>query len=313
MRKFFFALIFMLTLTLAETCAAEDFWIMTENIGGDKHEWYVQTDSITEEFDNLEFFVMLKLVLNDERATNYPQIFRYVQGEWYAKQANSTADFIPVNSRELYRRTLDACKPYSKLAQNYDAVPTARKNFELRAVEGKIYSVRIVGRDEERLHDWLWAQGDEIYSGKYSAYLAAKNSSTFALQDAELFADAYSKTESQRINVTRSNRDGFHKVSGVKNLPDLLISKIQITGGGVFNVKIFVVKDGKLRHVKFSDDGNFRDAHDTGFEPITYLGDGKISLPWWTNAPGSEGRYVTVYRFDTDNLILFPAYTRKTS
>lgn len=110
---------FVVTLTLAETCAAQDFWIMTENAGDYKHDWYIQTDSITEEFDNREFFVVLKLVLNDERVTNYPQIFRFVDGCWYAKQGNSTADFIPVNSHELYWRAFDACIGYCKLAQTY--------------------------------------------------------------------------------------------------------------------------------------------------------------------------------------------------
>ena len=98
-----------------------------------------------------------------------------------------------------------------------------------------------------------------------------------------------------------------------KNFPDLLVSKIQITGGVVFDVKVFVVKDGKLRTVKFLNEGNLGDARDTGFEPITYLGDGKISVPWWTNAPGSEGRYRTIYNLDVENLILVPSYTKKTS
>lgn len=197
--------------------------------------------------------------------------------------------------------------------QRETAGSNARKSFELRSVEGKIYGVRIVGYGEKILDDWLWAQGDKIYSGEYFAYLAEKNSSTFALQDVKLFADAYSAADSQRINVSRDNRDGFYKVISVKNFPDLLVSKIQITGGGVFNVKIFVVKTGKIQTVKFLNEGNLGDARDTGFEPITYLGDGKISVPWWTNAPGSEGRYITVYRFDVDNLILIPAYTKKIS
>lgn len=188
----------------------------------------------------------------------------------------------------------------------------ARQSFELRAVDGKIFDVRIVGDNEKSLTDWFWAQDDEIYSGDYFAYLAAKNSSTFELQNVQLFANNYGGEHPQRINLTRANRDGCYKVTGVNGLPDLLVSKIQITGGGFFDVKIFAVKNGRLQELKIqSADGKLRNGRDTGFDPITYLDDGTLSVPWWTNAPNQEGRYVTVYMLDAENLILTPAYTNK--
>ena len=189
---------------------------------------------------------------------------------------------------------------------------TARQSFELRSVEGNYFDVYIVGENENILDDWLWANGDTIYAGDYSAYLGTENSATLARQNVELFADNYGDKHPQRINVTRDNRDGCYVVRGVNGLPDLLVCKIQITGGGYFAVKIFVVKDGRLQAVKFQNDkGTLQDDRDTTPKSITYLDDGTISLPWHTNVAEVAGSYVTIYMFDADNLILIPAYTNK--
>ena len=193
-----------------------------------------------------------------------------------------------------------------------DADSRARQSFSLRSVEGEMYDLRIVGDGETVLTDWLWALDDTIFAGDYSAYLCDANSDTFTRQDVELFANNFGGEHPQRINVTRDNRDGCHKVTGVNGLPDLLVSKIQITGGGFFDMKIFVVKNGRLQTLQFPGDGSFKTSRDTGFEPTTYRDDGTISVPWWTNAPGSEGRYVTFYRLDADNLTLSPLRTEKT-
>ena len=192
-----------------------------------------------------------------------------------------------------------------------EADSRSRQSFTLRSVEGKIFDVYIVGDGETILTDWLWAFDDTIFAGDYSVYLGDANSDTFTRQDVELFANNYGGEHPQRINVTQPNRDGCHKVTGINVLPDLLVSKIQITGGGFFDMKIFVVKNGRLQALRFSGDGNFKTSRDTGFEPTTYRDDGTISVPWWTNAPGSEGRYVTFYKLDADNLILSPLRTEK--
>lgn len=191
-----------------------------------------------------------------------------------------------------------------------DADSQARQSFELRAVDGKIFDVRIVGDDEKLVTDWFRAPEDTIYAGDYSAYLTAANSDTFSRQDVELFADDHDKNYPQRINVTRDNHDGFYFVRGVNNLPDLLVSKIQITSFA-FAVKIFVVKDGRLQLVKFQNDkGTLQDSRDSDFRPMTYLDDGTISLTWHTNTVPDVGTYATVYMLDADNLILIPAYTK---
>ena len=187
----------------------------------------------------------------------------------------------------------------------------ARQSFTLTSVEGDKYSVCIVGEDEKILEDWLWAQGDKIFSGNYSAYIGKENSATLTLQDAKLFADAYSAEDAQRINVTQLDRDGFYRVKGKYGLPDLLVSKIQITGGGYFATKIFVVKDGRLQLVKFYDAKKLQDSRDTVSAPIAYRDDATIGVPWHTNAAPDAGSYVTAYMFDLDNLILSPAYTNK--
>ena len=191
----------------------------------------------------------------------------------------------------------------------------ARQLFEINSAEGVWHSVYIVGEDEKLLTDWTWAPGDRIWTGNYFAYVGQKNSSTFALQNVELFAKARYDEHSQRINVTRSNRDGFIRVKGVRGLPDLLVSKIQVTGGGYFDMKVFVVKDGRLQLVKFlgEDKKTLSDTFNTVGTPMTYLDNGTLSVPWHTNAAPDAGSYVTVYMLDVENLILIPAYTNKIS
>ncbi|MBQ7454243.1 MAG: hypothetical protein IJS69_04250 [Selenomonadaceae bacterium] len=193
----------------------------------------------------------------------------------------------------------------------------ARQSFMLTSAEGDKYDVYIIGEDEKILYDWLWAQGDKIFSGNYFAYINKINSATLNLQDVKLFADIHSAENAQRVNVTQLDRDGFYRVKCRGNLPDLLVSKIQITGGGAFAVKIFVVKDGRLQQVKFIGDkfngnvGKIQDSRDSTSNPIICNDDGTISVPWHSNVAGIAGSYITVYMLDVDNLILSPAYTNK--
>ena len=202
---------------------------------------------------------------------------------------------------------------YAATLDRSTADSQARQSFTLRCVEGNYFDVRIVGDGETILSDWFWAHGDTIYAADYSVYLGDENSSTLTRQDVELFANNYGGEHPQRINVTRPNRDGFYVVRGVNGLPDLLVSQIQITGGGYFDMKIFVVKNGRLQELKFQNrEGKLQNHRDTITTPTTYLDDGTISVPWHTNAVPDVGRYVTVYMFDADNLILIPAYTNKT-
>ena len=188
----------------------------------------------------------------------------------------------------------------------------ARQTFELISTEGDSYSVRIIGEDEKLLTDWFWAKGDKIWTGNYFAYIARRESSTLTLQDVQVFAQNFNSEHPQRVNATLANRDGVHLVTGLNGMPDLLISKIQITGGGVFDVKIFVVKNGRLQQVKFiGDNGKLQDGRDSTARPTVYLADGTISVPWHTNVAPAAGSYDTVYMFDLNNLILIPAYTKK--
>ncbi len=193
-----------------------------------------------------------------------------------------------------------------------EADSQARQSFTLRSVEGNSFDVRIVGDGETILTDWFWALDETIYAGDYSAYLGAANSDTFTRQDVELFADSYGE-HPQRINATRDNRDGFCKVTGVNNLPDLLVSKIQVTGGGYFEMKVFAVKNGRLQAVQFlgRDKKAVHASFNTISTPVKYLDNGTLSIPWHTNAAPDAGTYETVCMFDADNLILIPAYTNK--
>ena len=189
----------------------------------------------------------------------------------------------------------------------------ARQSFTLRSVEGAWYEVYIVGYDEVILVDWQWGRDETIYSADYFVYLGKDYSSALARQNVELFAEARYGQHSQRINVTRPNRDGLSKVTGVNNLPDLLVSKIQVTGGGHFAMKIFAVKNGRLQAVQILDDDKkfLHATFDTISTPVKYLDNGTLSIPWHTNVMPGAGSYETIYMLDADNLILIPAYTNK--
>ncbi|MBR2518945.1 MAG: hypothetical protein IKE46_04055 [Selenomonadaceae bacterium] len=195
--------------------------------------------------------------------------------------------------------------------QRETAKSRARQSFNLCSVEGAWYEVYIVGEKEKIWVDWQWARNDEVFTANYHAYLGKDYSSSLALQNVELFG-RYGK-DNQRINMTSPNRDGFSVVRGVNGLPDLLVSKIQVTGGGGFEMKIFAVKNGQLRVVKsfVKDKKTLNESFITISTPTTYLDNGTISIPWHTNAMPGAGSYVTVYMFDVQNLILIPAYTNK--
>ena len=189
----------------------------------------------------------------------------------------------------------------------------ARQSFMLTSAEGDKYDVYIIGEDEKILYDWLWAQGDKIFSGNYFAYINKINSATLNLQDVKLFADIHSAENAQRVNVTQLDRDGFYRVKCRGNLPDLLVSKIQVTGGGHFAMKIFAVKNGRLQAVQILDDDKkfLHATFDTISTPVKYLDNGTLSIPWHTNVMPGAGSYETIYMLDADNLILIPAYTNK--
>ena len=212
----------------------------------------------------------------------------------------------------LFLFTAQVCQAEPPLTmEKTTAKSHARQSFNLRSVEGAWYEVYIVGEREKLLVDWLWAPNDEIFTADYHVYLGSDNQSKLSLQNVEFFG-RYDK-DNQRINMTRPNRDGFHRVEGVNGMPDLLISKIQVTGGGYFDMKVFAVKNGRLHLVKFlnKDNQTLYENFNTTSVPTTYLDNGTLYVPWHTNAMPGAGAYVTVYMLDIDNLILIPAYTNK--
>ena len=118
MKKFFAVVI--LTLGLFSTKVfAEDVWVLTTSKGADKFDWYIQTETIAEDFDDKTFDVSLKLVLNGKLGDIHRQTFSFVDNIWYVKQSNSGQTPQAVNSREIFQKIFDACKPYCKLAQTY--------------------------------------------------------------------------------------------------------------------------------------------------------------------------------------------------
>ena len=117
MRQIFLATFVLLI--FSSTALAEDVWVLTEYQGRDKCEWYVQTESIVEDFDNKTFDVPLKLVINDKLGDSRRQTFSLVGDVWYVKPSNSGQSPQEVNSREIYQKMFDACIPNCKLAQTY--------------------------------------------------------------------------------------------------------------------------------------------------------------------------------------------------
>ena len=203
------------------------------------------------------------------------------------------------------------CQAATQTLDRTTADSRVRQSFELTSVEGDSYSVRIIGENEKLLHDWHWAKGDDIWTGDYFAYIARRESQNFELQNVEVFAQNYKNEYTQRINLTQPCRDGVYLVTGLNNMPDLLVSKIQFTSGA-FDTKIFAIKNGRLQQLKFlKDDKTFQNGRDSSVKPVTYLNDGTISVPWYSNVAPVAGSYVTIYMLDVDNLILIPAYTNK--
>ena len=194
----------------------------------------------------------------------------------------------------------------------------ARVSFLMSSVENIPHNLYIVGINERRLDDrWPWRQFDkheEIWTGKYYAYVNRPGDSKSVLQTVPLFnSKTYQTTNpSQRINVHYPNYDGFYLVKGKAGQPDILVCTIRQTGGGSFSARTFIIKNGKLQLMRFmGEEQKIRDSHIIGFERLYYLPDGTLAVPWWTNSPEMHGRYTTVYMIDVDNLILISAYTNK--
>ena len=117
--KNFFAVTILATCFFCAKVFAADVWILTTSKGADKFEWYIQSENITEDFDNKTFEVSLKLVMNGKLSDTHRQTFSFVDNVWYVKQSNSGQTPQEVNRREIYQKMFDACKPYCKLAQDY--------------------------------------------------------------------------------------------------------------------------------------------------------------------------------------------------
>ena len=95
----------------ASTALAADVYVTDE--------LYVQTHLIKEDFDNKEFTVPFKMVLNGKLLNNRLHTFRYASGKWYIKQTNAVRNWDLVNDYYTYQKAFDACIPYCKLAQQY--------------------------------------------------------------------------------------------------------------------------------------------------------------------------------------------------
>ena len=117
--KKFFAVTILATFLFTAKVFAADVWVLTTSKGADKFEWYIQSENIVEDFDNKTFEVSLKLVMNGKLSDTHRQTFSFVDDIWYVKQSNSGQTPQAVNSREIFQKMFDACKPYCKLAQDY--------------------------------------------------------------------------------------------------------------------------------------------------------------------------------------------------
>ena len=195
-------------------------------------------------------------------------------------------------------------------AEEYDA----RLRLLANSVDDVLYEIYIIGSNEQLLDsDWIWREHDkynEIYKGDYYAFITPATESNLKKQNVHLFGDLGGATSEGRINVLNNTRDGVYVVQGKAGQPDLIVSKIQQSGGGQFESRIFVIKDGSLQLLKLMDkDRRFTENTYTGFKNINYLDDGTIAIHWWTNDAMTAGKYTTVYMLDIKNLVLIGAYT----
>ena len=207
-----------------------------------------------------------------------------------------------------------------------EASNRARVAFLMNSAENMPYNVYIVGENEKLLgSDWTWRQQnvhEEIWAGKYYAYVSESNGSVAARQPVSLFQEETHASNNnswppQRINVHYPNHDGFYVVKGKAGQPDILICTIRVTGGGIFLARAFVIKDGSLKLLRFmNQEQSMRETHRISFDRIYYLDDGTLAVPWWTNAGNGPfgrgaGKYTTVYMMDIGNLILISSYTNR--
>ena len=207
-----------------------------------------------------------------------------------------------------------------------EASSRARVTFLMNSVENMPYNVYIVGENEKLLgSNWGWRQQnvhEEIWAGKYYAYINESNGSVAARQPVSLFREeTYASNNNswppQRINVHYPNYDGFYVVKGKMGQPDILVCTSRETGGGYFSARVFVIKDGFMKLVRFMDqEQSTKETIMIGFDRIYYLDDGTLAVPWWTNAGrgsfgGGAGKYTTVYMMDIGNLILISSYTNR--
>ena len=98
MKKIFFALMFVVTIFFANTCAAQDVWV--DHWGGsDNVDIYVMDDTIVTNSSRDGFSVVTKQVRNGQILKTIKWNFYNVRGSWRYSAGNSSHDNIVYNSK----------------------------------------------------------------------------------------------------------------------------------------------------------------------------------------------------------------------
>lgn len=201
-----------------------------------------------------------------------------------------------------------------------NAAQQSRLSFLMHGTDGVAYNVYIIGDGESyagRSAPWSYNAGDLIYKAKaYYAYISKVNEDSAVMQSVELFG-ANTTGHYEYINpIKPSHTGGIYLIKGVNNQPDILVSAMQMTGGGFVDYRYFAVKDGHLQQMKLmSSEQSTRLVSMGRINSMPYaVADGTIAVPWFRQRQGGItdfGNFTSVYMPDYQNLILIFAYSYK--
>lgn len=194
----------------------------------------------------------------------------------------------------------------------------ATLSYLMYGTDGTAYNLYIVGEGEKFAGSsaaWKRTPDDRIYMAKsYDVYISGTGDSIPKYQPVKLFGDT--KGRSEYMNLTDPTyTSGCYLIKGKNSQPDILVSALQMTGGGFVDYRFFVIKDGIFKQMQLMSDNQQTRLVTIGTHKRPYeLDDGTVAIPWFrqrTIEPGGGnfGNYISVYMPDYTNLILIHGYT----
>ncbi len=191
----------------------------------------------------------------------------------------------------------------------------AALSYLMYGTDGTAYNLYIVGDGEKFARSsaaWKRTPDDRIYTAKsYDVYISGTGDSIPKYQPVKLFGDT--KGSPEYMNLTDPTyTSGCYLIKGKNSQPDILVSALQMTGGGFVDYRFFIIKDGIFKQMQLMSDNQRTRLVTIGTHKRPYeLDDGTVAIPWFRQAPKEYGGgdYISVYMPDYTNLILIHGYT----